>query len=196
MGAPEKRSWFYQRTYRQVKGRTTGLMSMSDEQNISSLSVMRPSCVGKYVAAMAWTFTLSLVVVAGPTQPPPSRIGPVSPLIHSVSNPPDVDKGVGSIGRWGRGGYEFSGGALHLWSHPHAGVFVCWHFLWTRSFRWCSGPRPRIPAGQSLPYQAVGCGSAICCAVWGASRAGGGSSHLGQGLGRERVLLKETRKRV
>ena len=86
---------------------------------------MRPSWVGKYVAhgdAMAWMFTLSLVVVAGPTQPPPSRIGPVSPLIHSVSNPPAVDKGVGSIGRWGRGGYEFSGGALHLWTTPG---FLC-----------------------------------------------------------------------
>ena len=81
---------------------------------------------------VAWMFTLSLVVVAGPTQPPPSRIGPVSPLIHSVSNPPAVDKGVGSIGRWGWAGTIFSGGALHIVESSHAGVFVCWHFLWTR----------------------------------------------------------------
>ena len=108
------------------------------EKAVCQTSVMRPSCVRHAwrVAGgdgrMAWMFTLSLVVVAGPTQPPPSRIGPVSPLIHSVSNPPAVDKGVGSIGRWGWAGTIFSGGALHIVESSHAGVFVCWHFLWTR----------------------------------------------------------------
>ena len=154
---------------------------MAEKYQLVALSVVRPSCVRRHVFCdgVAWMFTLSLVVVAGPTQPPPSRIGPVSPLIHSVSNPPDVDEGVGSIGRWGWAGTKFRRRVAFVESSPRRGFCVAFPLDTIVSLVFRS--RPRIPAGPSLPYWAVGCGTAICGAVWGASRAGGGYLILGRG---------------